>query len=228
MAAASSSTAPAIFVDFARQRRSSGVRDARQPRGVRRTCLGSVKGPFTDSESVKGPFTDLHRPPQSAQGPSHRLCRHPASVPLDGVARSGSDAAGRCDRDLGAGCAATDRAAVRSIAANAQEPEATSTHPAGRSTSRFAGSLPLSRASRQAPRRPQPQHPDRRGTVRSKSDPAAGPRPRGQQAKGGPAGRRYGRGRAVRRPGRFPARGSGRWLAPGCRGAAGAAPGRPS
>ncbi|MFF0148722.1 ATP-binding cassette domain-containing protein [Amycolatopsis sulphurea] len=40
-------------------RRSCGARDARPPRGVCRTCLGSVKGPFTDSESVKGPFTDL-------------------------------------------------------------------------------------------------------------------------------------------------------------------------
>ncbi|PFG48904.1 hypothetical protein ATK36_4022 [Amycolatopsis sulphurea] len=26
---------------------------------TRQTCPGSVKGPFTDSESVKGPFTDL-------------------------------------------------------------------------------------------------------------------------------------------------------------------------
>ncbi|WP_199730596.1 hypothetical protein [Amycolatopsis panacis] len=32
----------------------------RPPRGVRRTGFGSVKGPFTDSESVKGPFTDLY------------------------------------------------------------------------------------------------------------------------------------------------------------------------
>ncbi|PFG50504.1 hypothetical protein ATK36_5743 [Amycolatopsis sulphurea] len=36
------------------------LRCVRPPRGVHRTGFGSVKGPFTDSESVKDPFTDLH------------------------------------------------------------------------------------------------------------------------------------------------------------------------
>ncbi|WP_233574068.1 TetR/AcrR family transcriptional regulator [Amycolatopsis panacis] len=63
-------------------------RCVRPPRGVRRTGFGSVKGPFTDSESVKGPFTDpkpVRRTPRG--GRTHlriahcrvpdQLCRHP-------------------------------------------------------------------------------------------------------------------------------------------------------
>ncbi|PFG57609.1 hypothetical protein ATK36_1204 [Amycolatopsis sulphurea] len=48
------------FVDHARQQAKQRCsRRATTSWCMRRTCLGSVKGPFTDSESVKGPFTDL-------------------------------------------------------------------------------------------------------------------------------------------------------------------------